>query len=149
MSSGNTSSASLPAWVSPAGTRRSRFYVTSIVLVVSALVLCGAIIIYSNRPALGDDAMGAGAFVLTAAHLLMPYLFSAVVAAITALAILALLPLGRMDRPILQIQDRLQHLAAGDLSSKIRANPSHPQLTELAAELNHSIGALGEQIARW
>jgi hypothetical protein len=84
-----------------------------------------------------------------AALTLMPYMISAAVAAITAIGITTVLPLLRIYRSIQPVQERLHHMAAGDLSSRIQSVRGSSQYCSIANDLNNVISELGHNIAQW
>ncbi len=79
----------------------------------------------------------------------VPYLISAVVAAITAICVLSLVPATHLQQPATVVKQRLQSMAEGDLSSKIQARSSAPHIQELVYEMNMATSNLGSQIAQW
>ncbi|MCK4631664.1 MAG: hypothetical protein KAT79_00265 [candidate division Zixibacteria bacterium] len=114
----------------------------------SALFVSAAIIIYSNRTLLaGSD--GSESLVALAASHLMPYMISAVVAAVTATAIITILPMLRVYRSVTVIRRRLHEMASGDLSSKIFLHDLDAEQAGLVSELNLTVAALGHAIAEW
>jgi len=128
---------------------RSRFYGTTGLMGISAALLCASVIVYSNSVVSTEGLTDVYSSLELAVVMLIPYMISAAVAAITALGILALVPLIRMQGPVLDIRERLHQLACGDLSSTIPVSRKHSQLRELIGELNHSVSVLGDQISQW
>lgn len=125
----------------------SRFYRTTWMMVGSAIILSASIIFYSQNNLTGDAYAHAGNTLLFASQTLMPYMIAAVVAAITAMGVLALLPLRQMDEPTERMLERLDDLANGNLASRLHINAEHPQLRELAGAINTATGELGRQMA--
>lgn len=80
---------------------------------------------------------------------LVPYLISAVVAAITAICVLSLVPLTNLQQPATVVKQRLQSLAEGDLASKVMTRGAAPHIQELVYEVNLASSNLGSQIAQW
>ncbi|UCG60541.1 MAG: hypothetical protein JSV52_09405 [Candidatus Zixiibacteriota bacterium] len=84
-----------------------------------------------------------------AAITLMPYMISAVVAAITTIAIREILPILKSARVTRHIQTRVKLLAEGDLTTVSRLECDNEQLKEIATQLNYAIGFIGSSIAQW
>jgi len=80
---------------------------------------------------------------------LMPYMLSAVVAAITAIAIMRLFPMVDQPASLEQIRDRIGALADGDIASSIRIHTKDDTMKAIAHELNYAVGQIGHQIALW
>lgn len=126
----------------------ARFFTTRIgVMVGSALILSAAVIVYFDSYT--GQAVGSGAQtkLTLAAQTLFPYMISAVVAAITAIGVIAMLPMARRVTPTTIVQERLHRLAEGDLASPINVTPLDMQMKGIAHELNRSIGHLGKSFA--
>ena len=121
---------------------RSAFFLSG-----TAVILSAATISYFNsavsRIPLDQICGGAELAALT----LMPYMISAAVAAITAIAVMALIPSVRYDGPSRLVQERLQSLASGDLKDKVAVKTAAPQMQALIADLNIATSTLGHEIA--
>ena len=115
----------------------------------AAVVLSGAIIVYFNRYSESHYADGLGTYAVMAVDSLMPYMISAVVAAITAIGIITIIPLLSGYRSTKIIQERLRYMADGDLSSKVYINEKNSHLSGLVHELNGTVERLGHEIAEW
>lgn len=116
-----------------------------LLLIAGTVVACGALILWHSgeipfdfltdwSPAIGESVI-----------LLMPYMISAVIAAITAIAVMALWPSVRKVSPSKQVIDRLRDLGAGDLASPIKVR-GDDQIREIASELSGAVSALSVQV---
>ncbi len=126
-----------------------RIYYTIGLMAVSAVTLSAAVIIYFNDLSNPDLLSEIGSSLELAFVTLMPYMISAAVAAITAIGIVNILPLLRINESIESIRNGLRNMAVGDLSSRIRIEANLPQLRRLSRELNYTSGDLGRKIAEW
>jgi len=84
-----------------------------------------------------------------AALTLIPYMISAVIAAITAICITNLLPWLKVGKSLDQIEMRLREMAAGDLSTMLKTKTSIPRIQPIMIEMNNTIAILGNQLAQW
>ncbi|MDH4155931.1 MAG: hypothetical protein OEW00_01465 [candidate division Zixibacteria bacterium] len=125
------------------------FYGRLAVMVGAALVISAAIITYFDQYAPTVAAGGVQGLVELVASTLLPYMLSAVVAAITAIGVVTILPLIRGLGSAGLIHKRLREMAAGDLSSRVHLNLASPQLRGLIGELNKTVRSLGDEIADW
>jgi methyl-accepting chemotaxis protein len=118
-------------------------------MVISAVIVSGAIIGSYNLAVNSDHWREIGSGLELIAIIMLPYMISAVVAATTAIGILALLPWIRLPEAVHAVQARLREMAAGDLSSRIRIQGNSVHARQLARELNCALGDLAGVIARW
>jgi len=128
---------------------KSRFNSTITLMAISAVILSASVIIYFNSALFTERLSCVYNSLELAAMTLVPYMISAAVAAITAIGILAMVPMRRIFEPALEIKMRLHKLACGDLTSRVPIKRKNNQLMEVVSELNDTIGALGHQIAEW
>ncbi len=84
-----------------------------------------------------------------AALTFMPYMISAVVAAITAICITNLLPWLKVGKSLNIIETRLKEMAAGDISTKLKPNSNIAHIQTIMFEMNNTVDALGNQLVRW
>jgi hypothetical protein len=126
---------------------RYRLITTVGLLSVSAVCISAAVIVYFNSVVRNETAIRFGTSLELAAVLLTPYMISAVVAAITAIGIIAIWPNLRSVGPGQHILDRLRGLRAGDLSSTVSLSAEN-QLSEIAVALNEAVDSLNNQVAR-
>lgn len=126
----------------------ARFFLTRIgIMVGSALILSAAVIIYFDSYGAPAVSVGVQNEMTLAAQTLFPYMISAVVAAITAIGVIAILPMARRVTPTSVVQERLHRLADGDLASPVNVTKLDMQMKGIAHELNRSIGHLGKSFA--
>ncbi len=124
--------------------QKASLYLRMSLLVAAALVLCGAIVLYANQSAEGF-LTDVSSFIGLAATTLLPYMIAALVAAITAIAVITILPLARSVDRTQHILGRIRDLNAGDLTSKVTVS-GDGQLKEIAGELNRAIATLGHEV---
>ena len=127
---------------------KTRLYRTAVFMGLAAVMASAAIITYYNRTV--TDLLAAdssGGFDL-AAMTLMPYLVSAVIAAITAIGVLTILPATKMAAPAEQVVFRLRDISDGDLTARIRLGGDDP-MKEVGIAFNTAAANLGDRIAHW
>lgn len=126
----------------------ARFFLTRIgIMVGSALILSAAVITYFDSYGTSALTTGVQTKLTLAAQTLFPYMISAAVAAITAIGVIAMLPMARRVTPTSILQERLHRLAEGDLTTPVNVTRLDIQMKGIAHELNRSIGHLGKSIA--
>ena len=127
---------------------KARLYRKATFMGLAAIMASSAIIAFyergGNETLMANSAQG---FEL-AAMTLMPYMVSAVIATITAIGVLAMLPATRVAAPAEQIIYKLRDISDGDLTARIRLAGDDP-LKEVGIALNAAAGNLGDQIAHW
>lgn len=126
-----------------------RFNRTVGMMIGSTIVLSATIIIYSQSNLAGEanGAVAAENSLVLISKTLMPYMIAAVVAAITAMGVLALIPLRKMEEPTERMVSRLEEMASGDLATRLHINAEHPQLRDLAGAINNASVELSLQVA--
>ncbi len=124
--------------------QKASLYLRMSLLVAAALVLCGAIVLYANQSTEGF-LTDVSSFFSLAATTLLPYMIAALVAAITAIAVITILPLARSVDRTQHILGRIRDLNTGDLTSKVTVS-GDGQLKEIAGELNRAISTLGHEV---
>ncbi len=80
---------------------------------------------------------------------LFPYMLSAVIAAMTAIAVMSMLPSASLAAPTKAIRDRLQAMASGDLAGKVGLKPKSATMQAMISELNLATSTIGHDIATW
>ena len=115
-------------------------------LSVAATVVCAALIIMYADWADGSVLAEVSTLLEAGIRVFLPYMLSAVVAAITAIAIMAILPAARDIDPAEHILGRLRDLNAGNLATRMSL-PSGGQFREIAYELNQAVGNLNQQVS--
>ena len=126
-----------------------RFSATVSLMIFAAISLSAATIWYSDQiVSESQSAAMSQAFSMTI-FTLLPYLFSAAVASITAIAIITMMPMRRLYEPAEAIRGRLKALANGDLTTKLVIKGDNPQMRETAHELNQTVSELGRKVAEW
>ncbi len=118
-------------------------------MVGGALALSATTIIYYNYKWYYEQIENVVNLFELAAITLMPYMISAVVAAITTIGIREMLPVLRSARVAKQIHARVKQLAHGDLTTVSRLECENEQLKDIATQLNYAIGFLGSSVAQW
>jgi methyl-accepting chemotaxis protein len=127
--------------------QRIRLYGTVFFLLATAVSASAAIIYYFNE-AIANNALEAVTGSLQVGLVaLMPYMISAIIAAITAISVKTILPFTRSIGPGRELVNRLQQMSDGDLSGKLRVGGNH-QLREIVTELNIATQSVGSQVAQ-
>ncbi|MBI5266944.1 MAG: hypothetical protein HY851_06895 [candidate division Zixibacteria bacterium] len=127
--------------------QKLRLYGTVLFLMLAA-VSASAAIIYCFNESVANSALEVLTGRLQVALLtLIPYMISAIIAAITTIAIITILPMSRSIQPGRELIVRLQQLSEGDLSGKLRIGGDH-QLREIVAELNVATQSVGSQVSQ-
>ncbi len=118
-------------------------------MVVTAFLLSAATIVYYNHKLYYEQIASVYTSVEIAAITFMPYMISAVVATLTTLGVMAMLPMIRSKQVAGKICARLSRIADGDLTTNSRLDCGNEYLGDVASELNYSIGFLSSSIAQW
>lgn len=116
-----------------------------LLLVAGTVVACGALILWQSGEVPFEVLTTWSPAIAESVVVLMPYMISAVIAAITAIAVMALWPSVRKVSPAGQVIERLRDLATGDLSTPLKVR-GDDQMKEIAAELSSAITALSIQV---
>lgn len=127
---------------------KSQVFTKVAYLSISAIVLSAIIIGYYNSMAENqiDHVYSKTELVATT---LIPYMISAVVAAITAICITNLLPWLKVGKSLSIIEMRLKEMAAGDISTKLRPNSNIGHIQALIMEVNNTVSTIGNQLTQW
>lgn len=125
---------------------KTRLYGRIAILTGSAVIICAAVISYFNAADSGSLLSNVGSAVDLALVTLLPYMISAVVAASTAIAVLAILPALRSVDPAERVLDRIKELGAGNLATRLNV-ASEGRIKDIVSELNHAVGNLGHHIS--
>ncbi|MFZ5981948.1 MAG: hypothetical protein ACOYVF_15105 [Candidatus Zixiibacteriota bacterium] len=124
---------------------KRRIYNVAGFMGASAIFISGVIIVWFNSVFSPDQWSGFYNQFGLAAITLMPYMISAVVAAITAIGIMYILPSARMAEPAEKIMQRVKDLRDGDLSYTLKLN-GEGQVREMTQALNNAITGLSSNI---
>ncbi len=120
-----------------------------VLLAGTAVALSAATIIYYNHKMYFDLIEDVYNKVELTTITLMPYMISAVVATITAIGIMSMLPMLRSAQAAGQIYRRVKQLSDGDLTTTSRLDTNNEHLKDVANELNYAVGFLGSSVAQW
>lgn len=126
---------------------RAHLYRSITFMCIAAVTASAGVIAYYNRGPAGIAEMDANSFRL-AASTLMPYMISAVIAAITAIGVVTILPATRLEEPAARLATGLRELSEGDLTTRVRLSDEDP-LSEVAGELNRAVSNLNTQVSEW
>jgi hypothetical protein len=129
--------------------RRKRLYRRLLVICSAAVVASVAVILYRPLIPAGEQVDVVCSSLVIAADTFMPYMISAIVAAITVVAVLTVVPLGRTFDNLDMIRERIHGLAGGDLSTRLHVSSDTPELKMLAADVNLTVSFLGDHVAQW
>ena len=133
----------------PGMNAKSGIYRTLTLLGFSALTVSAATIIAFNQFVDQSALASFNSNIALSVTTLMPYMISAVVAAITAIAIMRIFPMAEQPASLEQIRDRIGAMADGDLASHVRIHSNDETLKAIANELNFAVGQIGHQVALW
>lgn len=126
---------------------RSRIYRSVFFMTGAALFVSTALILSFNSAVFKSGAVRLLSASELAAYSLMPYMISAIIAAITAIGVMTILPSARGIGASERIVGRLRSLAAGDLSGTLRIK-GDDQHREIAAELNNSVSLVCTRVTQ-
>jgi len=115
---------------------------------LSAVTASAAIIAYYNDTIFGQISENTYAGVELAVVTLMPYMISAVIATITAIAVMSVLSTTRVAAPAEKMIHRLREVGGGDLTVRIRLEGDDP-LKEVGTAFNSAVSTLSDRIAHW
>jgi hypothetical protein len=118
-------------------------------LAASGVLLSAAIIVYYNHKMYYELIRDVYNSLELTAITLMPYMISAVVATITAIGVMSMLPMLKATQAAQRIYLRVKQMSDGDLTTTSRIDCRNQHLNEIAAELNYAIGFLGSSVAQW
>lgn len=128
-------------------TVRSSFYRRASILVIATVVLCATMIVHYTDWQAGSFMEEFSSMIDIGINTLLPYMISAVIAAITAIAIMAMVPAKPAQDQSYYIAQRLRGMVQGDLHSKV-AVKSEGNLREVSYELNRAIATLNSQVSK-
>ena len=127
---------------------RSHLYRKAIFMGLVAGGASAGIITYFNQNVSEYLMPDARAGFRLAAVTLMPYMISAVIATITAIGVMNLLPTTRVAAPAEQIVHHLRDLADGNLTARLRLHAEDP-LKDVGVAFNTAAGSLADRVAHW
>jgi methyl-accepting chemotaxis protein len=127
---------------------KTRTYKTATFMVMSAMGVSASVIVTFNTSGVSEAAMSTLSGVQLTAVTLMPYMISAVIAAITAIGVMMMLPATKMVEPTRQFVACLNEMSAGDLTVRVRLKAEDP-LRDVANSFNNAAASLGGEIACW
>ncbi|MBK7140948.1 MAG: hypothetical protein IPH75_02565 [bacterium] len=114
-------------------------------MLVTTMLVCSTLIFYFGNQMVDTLAAGVATLADIAVASILPYLFAAAIAGMTAMAITTILPTARSIEPQEAILHRLRQLSSGDLTTSEKVASSGP-MREISMELNQSIGMLRHQM---
>jgi hypothetical protein len=126
---------------------RTGFYIRAGILLSASTVVCTTIIIRYTDWQAGSFMAEFSSLLEIGISTLLPYMISAVVAAITAIAIMAIIPAKPVPDSSGRIAQRLRGLVDGDLSSRMNLS-TEGNLREVSYELNRAISSLNVQVSK-
>jgi hypothetical protein len=128
-------------------TERAAFYRRATVLLIATVIVCATLIVHYTDWQAGSFMAEFSSIIDVGINTLLPYMISAVIAAITAIAIMAMIPAKPAPDQSYYIAQRLRGLVQGDLYSKV-AVKSEGNLREVSYELNRAIATLNSQVSK-
>jgi methyl-accepting chemotaxis protein len=140
----------MPATTLSAGSilDKARIYRKAVFMGLAAIMASTAIIAYYEQGANKIMLAGITSGPELAAMTLMPYMVSAVIATLTAIGVLTILPAAKVAEPAEQIIYKLRDISDGDLTTRIKLSGDDP-LKEVGIAFNAAAGNLGDRIAHW
>ncbi len=130
------------------GELMTQYYKSIGLLSGTAVILSAAVIIFFNSSTYVESTTAVYNSIELAAVTLMPYMISAVIAAITAIGVMTILPMARGRQSAEEIYLRLREMADGNLSNRVRIDAGPDILKDIAHELNASVNNLSSQFAQ-
>lgn len=127
---------------------KAGLYRKAVFMGLSAVFASGAIIAYYNRSVPQLTSTAALAPLELAFMTIMPYLIAAVIATLTAIGVMSILPNARIAEPAQQIVCRLREITDGDLTVRVRLNGDDP-LKEVGTAFNAAAANLSDRVAHW
>ena len=128
--------------------QKARVFRTIVFMTGSAVIACAGIIVYFNLAFSSGEIGQVFGSSDVATMTLMPYMISAVIAALTAVGVVSLLPSTKYAEPSMRLVSSLRDLADGDLTVRLKLNTDDP-LRDVANELNLAVGNLDTAITTW
>jgi len=127
---------------------RGRIYRRSALMGVIAIAASAGIIAYYNRTIFERISDRTYAGLELAVLTMLPYMISAVIATITAIAVMSVLSTSRVAKPAQSLIYRLREVADGDLTVRVRSEGEDP-LKEVSTAFNSAMSSLSDQVAHW
>jgi methyl-accepting chemotaxis protein len=127
---------------------KTRLYRKAVFMAFSAVLASAGIIAYYDQNVSSVLSSGAAAELEVAALTLMPYLIAAVIATITAIGVMTILPSTRVAEPAEEIVHRLRDIGDGDLTTRVRLEADDP-LKEVGIAFNTAASSIGDRVAHW
>jgi hypothetical protein len=127
---------------------RLRLYGQMTIIALAAVFASGALITYGDTTAVSDAVFDAYNRVQLAVATLLPYMISAVIAAITAIAVMNMLPATRELDTAEQIVNRLRAMSEGELNAQAKIIGSG-RYRDIAFEMNVVSSSLSHKITQW
>ncbi|PWB76408.1 hypothetical protein C3F09_00110 [candidate division GN15 bacterium] len=126
---------------------RADLYLRAAILLMASIIICATLIIRYTDWQAGSFMAEFSSLLELGINTLLPYMISAVVAAITAVAIMAMLSARPTVDPPNRIVERLRRLVDGDLSTRVSIN-AEGSLREVSYELNRAVTTLNLQVTK-
>lgn len=127
---------------------RVRIYGQMAIIALSAVLASGALITYGDMTMLNDTVIDAYGRVQLTITMLLPYMICAVIAAITALAVMHMFPATRELDTAEQVVTRLRAMSEGDLNARAKII-GHGQYRDIAFEMNVASSSIAHKITQW
>jgi len=127
---------------------KTHLYRRAVFMGLCAVFASAAIIAYYDRSVTQVSSTGALAAMELPFMTLMPYLISAVIASLTAIGVMSILPNAKVAAPAQQIVTRLREISDGDLTVRVRLNSDDP-LKEVGMAFNAAATGLSGRVAHW
>lgn len=127
---------------------KAHLYRKAVFMGLCAVFASAAIISYYGRSAPQVSSTGTLTAIELAFMTLMPYLISAVIATLTAIGVMSILPNAKVAAPAQQLVTRLREISDGDLTVRVRLTGEDP-LKEVGTAFNAAATGLSDRVAHW
>lgn len=114
----------------------------------SAIFTSAIVISFYNNKTSVEDLKLFGNALEVASLTLIPYMVSAVIAAITVLCIMHIVPVARNHEVAREICERLRMVSNGDLTGETVIKQSEKYMDDIVYEMNYSISHLNHTISK-
>lgn len=122
-----------------------RLYIRIAAMLITTIIVCSTLVFYFGNQLVDTLAAGVATLADVVVASIMPYLFAAAIAGMSAMAITTILPTAQSIEPQEKILQRLRQLSGGDLTAKDKI-PASGRTKDIANELNQAIGMLRHQV---
>lgn len=127
---------------------KSRLYRISAVMVITCLFVSGAVIFHYGGMGFAPSSESTLDSVAPFLENLMPFLIAASIAALTAIAVMNMLPTVIVGESVDKMSRALKEVRSGDLTIRVRLK-GDDQLLEAAECFNEALGIVSTRVDNW